>query len=176
MQDERRWAARLESGRWDLDPRPPEPHSGQEPGQIRQNLALTPCSGNRCRIEETFGGPEVVRNSQQNSQHERSSDHALCCSRMIRGNPHPTQTPSRTRSTANTTGCRGSGAVAGGGHGHERRLRAGPAGAVSAGLNCLGRFHVVAKYGRYSRRLTALACSYPMGFFFFRLFLRIERG
>ncbi len=63
------------SGRRDLNPRPPEPHSGQEPGQIRQIVALTRCSGHRCRILEPPSGHEVVRNSQQNSQHPRSSTH-----------------------------------------------------------------------------------------------------
>ncbi len=36
--------------RRDLNRRPPEPHSGQELGQIRHIVAFTRCSGHRCRI------------------------------------------------------------------------------------------------------------------------------
>ncbi len=75
-----------QSGRPDSNRRPPEPHSEQELGQIRQHVAFTRCSGHRCRIWKPHGEQAVVRNSQQNSQHERSSA-ALRGSRVIRGAP-----------------------------------------------------------------------------------------
>ena len=40
----------VESGRPDSNRRPPEPHSEQEPGQIRRNVAFTRCYGRPRRI------------------------------------------------------------------------------------------------------------------------------
>ena len=57
-----------QSGRRDLNPRPPEPHTLGYSGQLRQRVVTTRCSGHRQRKSKPEDQPSVVRNSQRNSQ------------------------------------------------------------------------------------------------------------
>jgi hypothetical protein len=47
--------------------RPPEPHAGEWLRQIRQNVALTRCSGHRCRISQASS--EGVWHETHNNTH-----------------------------------------------------------------------------------------------------------
>src|SRR5260370_18646833 len=59
-----------QSGRRDLNPRPPEPHAVLEGTELRHRLAITRGPGRRCRNSGPEDRPGVVRNSQQNSQQD----------------------------------------------------------------------------------------------------------
>src|SRR6266487_5140007 len=48
--------------------RPPEPHAQMSSGELRQPVAITRCSGQRCCDWITAIHAEIVRESQQNSQ------------------------------------------------------------------------------------------------------------
>src|SRR2546425_5337384 len=53
----------------DLNARPPEPHASRWRVELRHQVALTRCSGHRCRDTSPEDQPSVVRNSQHYSQH-----------------------------------------------------------------------------------------------------------
>src|SRR2546425_2697597 len=53
----------------DLNPRPPEPHANHCGVELRHQVAITRCSGHRCRNTGTEDQPSVVRHSQHYSQH-----------------------------------------------------------------------------------------------------------
>src|SRR6266480_2058364 len=57
-----------ESGRRDLNPRPPEPHGVDLSGESRQRVATTRCSGHRCCESDPENQPGIVAESQRNSQ------------------------------------------------------------------------------------------------------------
>src|SRR5713226_5961648 len=57
-----------ESGRRDLNPRPPEPHAVRYSWELRQRVATTRCSGHRCCDSDPEDRPEIVAESQRNSQ------------------------------------------------------------------------------------------------------------
>src|SRR5439155_4342731 len=58
-----------QSGRRDLNPRPPEPHGVDLSGESRQRVATTRCSGHRCCESDPEDRPGIVAESQRNSQH-----------------------------------------------------------------------------------------------------------
>src|SRR4029077_18790841 len=60
----------FESGRRDLNPRPPEPHGVDSSGESRQNVATTRCSGHRCCESDPEDRPGIAAESQQNSQQD----------------------------------------------------------------------------------------------------------
>jgi len=60
----------IQSGRPDLNRRPPEPHSGNVGAETRQNVRTARCFGHRRRVLRWPVWGDVARNSQQNSQHQ----------------------------------------------------------------------------------------------------------
>src|SRR5205809_1684010 len=57
-----------QSGRRDLNPRPPEPHGVVLSGESRQRVATTRCSGHRCCESDPEDRPGIVAESQRNSR------------------------------------------------------------------------------------------------------------
>src|SRR6266699_4663205 len=73
-------------------------------GELRHPVAITRCSGRRCRNSEPEDQPSVVRNSQQNSQRERAekNTHSKLTARDRRsrsggGRVAPPETKSKVR-------------------------------------------------------------------------------
>ena len=59
-----------QSGRRDLNPRPPEPHAHDSSGESRQRVATTRCSGHRCCDSNPEDRPGIAAESQRSSQRD----------------------------------------------------------------------------------------------------------